>query len=127
MDLKPGKLTLPQLADFARRPQPIALDKASRKALDAGAKAVAAIVRAGKLAQTHIPDDQLDLLQRNLVLSHSVGVGAPLADDVVRLAMLLKVASLARGFSGVRPLVVDAMLKLLAAEVYPLIPSKGSV
>ena len=138
MELQPGRLTLPQLADFARGPQPLTLGAASRRALTEGANAVAAMVRAGKpvygintgfgkLAQTHIPDDQLDLLQRNLVLSHSVGVGAPLSDDVVRLAMLLKVASLARGFSGVRPEVVEAMLALLAAEVYPLIPSKGSV
>ena len=138
MELQPGKLTLRQLADFARAPQPLTLGADSRRALSDGANAVAAMVRAGKpvygintgfgkLAQTHIPDDQLDLLQRNLVLSHSVGVGAPLTDDVVRLAMLLKVASLARGYSGVRPEVVDAMLALLAAGVYPEIPSKGSV
>jgi histidine ammonia-lyase len=138
MELKPGQLTLAQLSAFAREPQPVTLGKSSRRALAAGAKAVDAIVRAGKpvygintgfgkLANTHIPDDQLDLLQRNLVLSHSVGVGAPLADSVVRLVMLLKVASLARGYSGVRPEVVDAMLALLAAGVHPLIPSKGSV
>jgi histidine ammonia-lyase len=138
MELKPGHLTLAELSAFAREPQPVTLGPASRHALAAGAKAVDAIVRAGKpvygintgfgkLANTHIPDDQLDLLQRNLVLSHSVGVGAPLAESVVRLAMLLKVASLARGYSGVRPEVVDAMLALLAAQVHPLIPSKGSV
>ena len=138
MELQPGRLTLQQLAAFALAPQPVTLGAASRQALAHGAEAVAAMVRAGKpvygintgfgkLANTHIPDDQLNLLQRNLVLSHSVGVGAPLSDGVVRLAMLLKVASLARGYSGVRPEVVDAMLALLAAEVYPLIPSKGSV
>jgi histidine ammonia-lyase len=138
MDLIPGKLTLGQLARFAREPGPIRLDPASRAALSRGADAVAAMVSAGapvygintgfgKLAQTHIATDQLDLLQRNLVLSHSVGVGAPLDDRVVRLVMLLKVASLARGYSGVRPELVDALLALLAAEVYPLIPSKGSV
>jgi histidine ammonia-lyase len=81
----------------------------------------------GKLANTHIADGELELLQRNLVLSHSVGVGALLPDDVVRLVMLLKVASLARGYSGVRPEVVDAILALLNAGVHPCIPSKGSV
>src|SRR6185436_10518113 len=81
----------------------------------------------GKLAHVQIPADQLELLQKNLVLSHSVGVGALLPDDVVRLTMLLKVASLARGYSGVRPEVVDAMVTLLNAGVYPCIPSKGSV
>jgi histidine ammonia-lyase len=81
----------------------------------------------GKLAQTHIAADQLELLQRNLVLSHSVGVGPLLPDAVVRLTMLLKVASLARGYSGVRPEVVDALVALLNAGIHPCIPSKGSV
>ncbi len=138
MQLVPGRLTLAELAAQHRTPGPVTLSAASRDRLAEGARAVEAIVRAGrpvygintgfgKLAQTHIPAEQLALLQRNLVLSHSVGVGPPLADAVVRLAMLLKVASLARGYSGVRPEVVDAMLALLAAEVYPVIPSKGSV
>jgi histidine ammonia-lyase len=61
------------------------------------------------------------------VLSHSVGVGPLLSDAVVRLTMLLKVASLARGYSGVRPAVVDAMIALLNAGIHPCIPSKGSV
>jgi histidine ammonia-lyase len=81
----------------------------------------------GKLAQTHIPADQLEQLQRNLILSHSVGVGPLLDDAIVRLVMLLKIAGLARGYSGVRPEVVDAMVAMVNAEVYPCIPSKGSV
>jgi histidine ammonia-lyase len=136
--LSPGALTLAQLAAFARSHEALELDPASRERLDAGAQAVRRIVAEGrpvygintgfgKLAQTHIPDDQLELLQRNLVLSHSVGVGPLLSDDVVRLTMLLKVASLARGYSGVRAEVVDAILALLNAEIYPCIPSKGSV
>ena len=113
MRLSPGSLTLAQLASFAKSHDTLELDPSSRERLDAGAQAVRRIVAQGqpvygintgfgKLAQTHIPDDQLELLQRNLVLSHSVGVGALLGDDVVRLTMLLKVASLARGYSGVR-------------------------
>jgi histidine ammonia-lyase len=81
----------------------------------------------GKLAQTRIPDDQLKLLQRNLVLSHAAGVGAPLSDDVVRLVIALKVASLARGYSGIRPIVVETLLALLNKGVLPQIPSQGSV
>src|SRR5262249_11081141 len=81
----------------------------------------------GKLAQTHIAEDQLELLQRNLVLSHSVGVGALLSDEIVRLVMLLKVASLARGYSGVRPAVVDALLARPNAGVCPCGPAKGWV
>ncbi|MEO5693444.1 MAG: histidine ammonia-lyase [Usitatibacter sp.] len=138
MRLVPGGLTLAELHAFALSREPLQLDEATRAKLAEGAAAVARIVAQGKpvygintgfgkLAQTHIPDDQLELLQRNLVLSHSVGVGALLSDEVVRLVMLLKVASLARGFSGVRPQVVDAMVSLLNAGVYPCIPSKGSV
>ena len=138
MNLQPGGLTLAGLASFAKSREKVSLDAPARTRLQEGADAVRRIVAEGKavygintgfgkLANTHIADDELELLQRNLVLSHSVGVGPLLADDVVRLVMLLKVASLARGYSGVRPEVVDAILALLNAEVYPCIPSKGSV
>ncbi|MGZ5080657.1 MAG: histidine ammonia-lyase [Usitatibacter sp.] len=138
MQLVPGRLTLAELHAFCRSREPLALGYDTRQQLAAGAQAVARIVAEGrpvygintgfgKLAQTHIPADQLELLQRNLVLSHSVGVGPLLSDEVVRLTMLLKVASLARGYSGVRAEVVDVMVALLNAEVYPCIPSKGSV
>ncbi len=55
----------------------------------------------GLLAQTRIPDEQLELLQRNLLLSHAAGVGEPLPDAVVRLILALKINALARGYSGV--------------------------
>src|SRR5205814_7482079 len=138
MRLDPGKVTLESLASFARSHEPLELDDTARARLAKGAESVRRIVSAGKpvygintgfgkLAQTHIADDQLELLQKNLVLSHSVGVGALLDDDVVRLVMLLKVASLACGYSGVRAAVVDAILALLEHDIYPCIPSKGSV
>jgi histidine ammonia-lyase len=138
MRLVPGRLTLDELEAFAASTEGATLDSAARAKLAAGAQSVQRIVARGepaygintgfgKLAHTHIPPEQLELLQRNLVLSHSVGVGPLLDDSVVRLVMLLKVASLARGYSGVRPEVVDALLALLAAQVYPCIPSKGSV
>ena len=81
----------------------------------------------GKLAQTRIADADLAQLQRNLVLSHSAGVGQPLSAPVVRLMLLLKAASLAHGLSGVRPEVIHALLALLNADVLPVIPEKGSV
>src|SRR5258706_5442528 len=137
MKLAPGALTLADLRAFAAERSSVVLDPSSRARLDKGADAVRRIVAEGKpvygintgfgkLAQTHIADDQLELLQKNLVLSHSVGVGALLDDDVVRLVMLLKVASLACGYSGVRAAVVDAILALLERAIYPCIPSKGS-
>jgi histidine ammonia-lyase len=138
MLLAPGRLTLAGLHAFALSSERLEIDAETRERLAQGARTVARIVAEGravygintgfgKLAQTHIAQDQLELLQRNLILSHSVGVGPLLHDRVVRLVLLLKVAGLARGFSGVRPEVVDAMCALLAAEVYPCIPSKGSV
>jgi histidine ammonia-lyase len=81
----------------------------------------------GKLAQTRIADAHLAQLQTNLVLSHSAGIGRPLAAPVVRLMLLLKAASLAHGFSGVRMDVIDALLALLNADVLPVVPEKGSV
>ena len=81
----------------------------------------------GKLASTKIAHERLADLQRNLVLSHSVGTGEPLPDHVVRLVLATKAVSLARGHSGVRPELVDALLALANADVLPVIPSKGSV
>jgi histidine ammonia-lyase len=81
----------------------------------------------GKLASTRIGNDHLAELQRNLVLSHSVGTGEPLAAAVVRLVLATKAVSLARGHSGVRPELVHALLALFNAGITPSIPAKGSV
>lgn len=81
----------------------------------------------GLLAHTRIPDARLTELQRNIVLSHAAGVGDPLDDEVVHLILQLKIIGLAQGRSGVRPLLIEALDRLLAAKIYPLIPSKGSV
>ncbi len=81
----------------------------------------------GLLAKQSIGPDQLAELQRNLILSHCCGVGAPLPDDVVRLILLLKAAGLSRGLSGVRPELIGMMLRLLETDILPVIPEKGSV
>lgn len=81
----------------------------------------------GLLAQTRIAHEDLENLQRSLVLSHAAGVGAPIDDALVRLIMVLKINSLARGLSGIRRKVIDALVTLVNAEVYPRIPLKGSV
>jgi histidine ammonia-lyase len=81
----------------------------------------------GKLASTRIANDHLAELQRNLVLSHCVGTGEPLAAPVVRLVLATKAISLARGHSGLRPEIVDALLALFNAGLMPRIPAKGSV
>lgn len=81
----------------------------------------------GKLANQRINAADLDTLQLNLIRSHSVGVGEPLAPAVVRLMLALKAASLARGYSGVREVVVDTLLAVYNAELIPCVPSQGSV
>lgn len=81
----------------------------------------------GKLASVRIADADLATLQRNLILSHAVGTGPALPDSVIRLILAMKAASLARGASGVRPVVIEALTGALAAEALPVVPAKGSV
>ena len=81
----------------------------------------------GLLARTRIDDARLAELQRALVLSHSAGTGPMLDDAVVRLVVALKAASLARGHSGVRWAVIEALVALVNAGVVPCIPAQGSV
>ncbi len=138
MQIKPGQLSLSDIRRIAVGGLKLSIDPTADAAILASANTVHAVVAQGapaygintgfgKLAKTHIPDSQLERLQANLVRSHAVGIGALLDDATVGLILALKAASLARGFSGVRPLVIDALLALYNAGVYPCIPSKGSV
>jgi histidine ammonia-lyase len=131
-------LTLAQLRAVARAGTAIALDPQCLPALQASVAAVERIVTSGdpvygintgfgKLAQTRIPADELAQLQRNLVLSHAAGTGASLGDEAVRLTLVLKIASLAQGHSGVRPATIEALVQLYNERIYPRIPAKGSV
>lgn len=81
----------------------------------------------GLLANTKIADDELELLQRSIVLSHAAGIGEFMDDSTVRLMMTLKVNSLSRGYSGIRLEVIAFFMQLLCSEVYPCVPQKGSV
>src|SRR5262249_40122051 len=81
----------------------------------------------GSLSRAQIAPGKLLILQKNLVRSHACGVGEPLPDEVVRATMLLTAASLSRGRSGVRPVVVETLLALLNAGITPVVPSVGSV
>jgi histidine ammonia-lyase len=116
----------------------VELDAGAREAVDQGRRAVEEILGTGRtvygvntgfglLAQTRIPADQLSRLQRNLLLSHSAGTGALLEDDTVRLILALKLSSLARGNSGVRWELIEALARLLDREALPCIPGQGSV
>jgi histidine ammonia-lyase len=81
----------------------------------------------GLLANVRIPREDLDQLQRNVIRSHSAGVGEPLAREVVRAMMLIRANVLAMGFSGIRPLVAERLCDLLNRGVTPVVPSQGSV
>ena len=81
----------------------------------------------GKLASVRIGDEDLETLQRNIVLSHAAGVGDPMPAPVVRLMIALKLASLAQGHSGVRPATTAMLQDMLDRGITPIIPSQGSV
>lgn len=81
----------------------------------------------GKLASVRISSEQVRQLQINLVRSHACGVGAPLSAPETRAMMLLRANALAKGFSGVRPILVETLCAMLNAGVHPVIPSQGSV
>ena len=138
LTLTPGSLTLKQLRNVWRKPVTLSLDASAHAAINDSVACVEAIVAEGRtaygintgfglLAQTRIATHDLENLQRSLVLSHAAGVGQPLDDEIVRLMMVLKINSLARGFSGIRLSVIQALMALVNAEVYPWIPAKGSV
>jgi histidine ammonia-lyase len=81
----------------------------------------------GKLAEVRIARSDLERLQRNLILSHSAGVGTPLPDPEVRALMLLRANVLAKGYSGIRLETLDLLLAALNAGVLPIVPERGSV
>jgi len=114
------------------------LDDASMQRVTESAAAVERIVAGGDtvygintgfglLANTRIPNERLAELQTNLILSHSAGLGDPFPRHVTRLMIVLKLMGLGRGHSGVRPLVIEALQRLLDTDAMPLIPSQGSV
>ncbi len=81
----------------------------------------------GKFADVAISTEEIELLQRNLIRSHTAGVGEPLPDRAVRAMMVLRANALARGFSGVRVATVETLLSMLAADLLPIVPQQGSV
>ncbi|ALK98971.1 histidine ammonia-lyase [Massilia sp. WF1] len=138
LTLQPGALRLTDLRAVWQNAGSLALAPEAYQAIEASAATVQAIVAKGDpaygintgfgiLAKRHIPQAQLEQLQQNLILSHAVGTGELLPDHVVRLILLTKIGSLARGYSGVRPLIVDTLVALYNAGIMPAIPSQGSV
>lgn len=138
LTLTPGQLTLEQLQAIHAGGVTLQLAESARGAIAASAAVVQAAAASelpvygvntgfGKLANQRISTADLATLQLNLIRSHSVGVGEPLQPAVVRLMLALKAASLARGASGVRQVVVDTLLAVFNAGLVPYVPSQGSV
>lgn len=81
----------------------------------------------GLLANVRVSREDLDQLQRNVIRSHAAGVGEPLAREVVRAMMLIRANVLAKGVSGIRPVVADRLCEMVNRGVTPAVPSQGSV
>jgi histidine ammonia-lyase len=135
--LAPGDVSLGQWRSIYRGATP-ALDPSSAPLIAESAAAVARIVARGepvygintgfgKLASVRIGDADLATLQRNIVLSHAAGTGAPSPASVVRLMLALKLASLGQGASGVKPETVALIEAMLERGLTPVIPAQGSV
>jgi len=138
IEIRAGKIGLPMLRRIYAEPVALELRQEDRTRISAATALVDKIVATGDaaygintgfglLAQTRIPTEQLELLQRNLLLSHAAGVGDALPDPVVRLILALKVNALARGHSGISLGLIEALLALLRHAVYPVVPAQGSV
>ncbi len=138
MKLEPAGLTLDQLRNLGAGPVRVSIpDSAWAVTRESHAHLEAVVASTnpaygintgvGKLAQTRIAAADVTTLQKNLVRSHAAGVGDPLPIPVVRLALALKALSLAQGYSGVRPEIIVWLLQMLAEDIVPVIPEKGSV
>jgi histidine ammonia-lyase len=135
--LIPGTVTLAQWREIYHGAAP-ELDTVCREGVQSSAATVGRMVAAGdpiygvntgfgKLASVRIPAEDLERLQRNIVLSHAAGVGEDTAPRVTRLMMALKLASLAQGASGIRLATLDLLQAMLTRDIIPVVPAQGSV
>lgn len=138
LSLNARALTLFEVEQVARRGMQVEIGPAAAERIAASHAALLSLMASrgaiygvntgfGSFSRTRIDADKLTEVQHNLIRSHSAGVGEPLATEVVRAMLLLLAASLSRGCSGVRPVVVETVAKMLNAGVTPVVPSIGSV
>jgi len=132
------RLTLTDLREVVYDYRPVLLAPDARQKVLASREVVEELVRqngvayavttgVGKLSDVRIAPEQIRELQLNLLRSHAAGVGAPLSEHVTRSMILLRANSLAKGYSGIRPILIDTLCEMLNRGVHPLIPSQGSV
>ena len=138
INLVPGEVRLADLEKIYRSSDAAILTPDCHDAINASAAILSKAAKGsdpvygvntgfGKLANTRIAPDDVETLQRNLILSHCAGVGDPLSPETVRLVIALKLISLGRGASGVRMEIIQQLEQLLARNVIPVIPAQGSV
>lgn len=138
MILEGRPLTIEEIIQVARDGEQVTLSEAAKERVSRCRHVVEDMLRTslraygintgfGKLCDVSIPQDKIEILQENLIRSHSCGVDDPLSEDEVRAAILLRANALARGMSGVRVEVVEKLLELLNHRVTPVVPSRGSV
>ncbi|HET8922308.1 MAG TPA: histidine ammonia-lyase [Candidatus Acidoferrum sp.] len=136
--LSGNDLTFQQLYNVALHDETVSLAPGAAERMNASRAVVDRVVASGtaaygintgfgKLASVRISAEQVRQLQVNLVRSHASGVGAPLSEAETRAMMLLRANALAKGLSGIRPSVVEALCQMLNSRVHPVIPSQGSV
>jgi histidine ammonia-lyase len=132
-------LTIEEAVAVARRRAPIRLEIAAMERVGESRAWIDGIVSAGELtvygvntgygslAEVHISPEDVSALARNLILSHSTGVGPSLPEEVVRAAMLIRANTLVKGYSGIRPQTIESLVEMLNRGVHPVLPEKGSV
>jgi histidine ammonia-lyase len=133
-----NSLTIQAIAAVARQYQSARLSRAARTRMLASHRVILHKIRQGqqvygintgfgKLSDRSIASEDIGQLQINLIRSHACGVGEPLPEEVVRAAMLIRANTLAKGFSGIRPIVTETLLDMLEHRLHPVVPRKGSV
>lgn len=136
--LTPGQLTIESIRHVLTTTNKISLNPSCWSGVNKSSQQVQDIIKENKtvygintgfglLARTSISYNDLAKLQRHILLSHAAGIGEFLPDNIVKLILLLKINSLARGYSGVRAILIETLLKFYNHEIYPCIPAKGSV
>ncbi|WP_028387836.1 histidine ammonia-lyase [Legionella fairfieldensis] len=136
--LVPGQLNLADIKTLCSQFELLKLDESAYPLIQTSNKTVRQVIESnkivygintgfGSLANQQISIEHLKQLQRNILLSHACGTGELLSDEMVALIILLKINSLAQGYSGVRSELIDALMLLYNERIYPCIPAKGSV
>jgi histidine ammonia-lyase len=138
MQIDGEHLTFAQLYRIVHQREQVEISSSARERMNASRKVIENLIQSdaavygvntgfGKMASVRISREQIGELQVNLVRSHACGVGAPLSEQETRAMLVLRANAIAKGFSGVRPVIAETLCAMLNKGVHPVIPSQGSV